>query len=216
MATIKSMGNRPAVARPPLGPDGAAAIADETLVRRALDGDRRGFELLVQRHQKPVVNHLFRLTGQLDVAHDLAQEVFLKVYVSLAGFDSRYRFTTWLYRIASNCAIDHRRKRRPVTCSLTPATDGGRAPEEALPGSGPGPDDVLRFVELRERIELALRDLPPEYRELILLRHRMACRYDEIARITDLPLGTVKTRIFRARELRRSRLGDALDAEARP
>ncbi len=139
------------------------------------------------------------------------------VLTTLELHDAHFLTTTVADHLCCHLgAIDHRRKRRPVTCSLTPATDGGRAPEEALPGSGPGPDDVLRFVELRERIELALRDLPPEYRELILLRHRMACRYDEIARITDLPLGTVKNRIFRARELLRSRLGDALDAEARP
>src|SRR6185295_7404545 len=82
---------------------------DERLVARARRGDRSAFEALVVRHQRPLVNHLFRLTNQREEAHDLAQDVFIKVYQSLDSFDPQYRFTTWLYRIASNCAIDHLR-----------------------------------------------------------------------------------------------------------
>ena len=188
--------------------------SDEELVETALNGDREAFQVLVRRHQRPLVNHLYRHTGKRDGAVDLAQEVFLKVYLSLSSFDPRYRFTTWLYRIASNCAIDHLRKKKPQTCSLYGETPDGQ-PEDAdrtLAGNEPTPDDMLRLRELQHRLERAIRRLPREYRQLILLRHRQHCRYDEIARITQLPIGTVKNRIFRAREILRHELADMLDS----
>lgn len=191
--------------------------SDEQLVEAALRGERKPFEQLVRRHQRPLVSHIFRHTGQREVALDLAQEVFLKVYLSLSTFDPRYRFTTWLYRIASNCAIDHLRKKRPQTCSLNPDSrdESAEGPERALAGTDPSPDEMLRFRELQGRLETAIRALPCDYRQLILLRHRQHCRYDEIARITRLPLGTVKNRIFRAREMLRHDLADLLSNEVR-
>ncbi len=198
-----------AVAAPP--------ASDEELVRRCLDGERRAFEVLVRRHQRGLVNHLYRLTGRRETALDLAQDAFIKVYQSLASFDPRYRFTTWLYRIASNCAIDLLRRKEPALCPL----GGERGEEEraparagALAGRGPSPLEVLRFRELRARVESSLATLPAPYRELLLLRHHRHCRYDEIARITGLPLGTVKNRIFRAREMLRHELSDLLPSEA--
>jgi len=197
-------------------PDPASAPqSDETLVAAAVTGDRGAFERLVRRHQRSLVNHLFRQTGQRDLAVDLAQEVFLKVYLSLGSFDPKYRFTTWLYRIASNCAIDHLRKKHPRTCPL----DSGPVEEQEdlrsrrLAGHEPTPHEVFRVREIQGRLEIAIRRLPADYRQLILLRHRQHCRYDEIARITHLPIGTVKNRIFRAREMLRLDLADVLDAE---
>jgi RNA polymerase sigma-70 factor (ECF subfamily) len=190
-------------------------LSDETLVDEALAGDRDAFGALVKRHQRGLVNYIFRLVGSRDVATDLAQEVFLKVFVGLQSFDPRYRFTTWLYRIASNGAIDHLRRKQPKTLSLSqpPAEEGAPAP--TLAGTDPTPDDVLRLRELESRLDRAIGELPPAYRQLILLRHRQHCRYDEIARITHLPLGTVKNRIFRAREILRGQLNDILDPELR-
>lgn len=192
-----------------------AAACDEDLVRATIDGDRQAFEVIVRRHQRALVNHLYRQVGQREAALDLAQEVFLKVFVSLGSFDPQYRFTTWLYRIASNRAIDHLRRKRPVTCSLGPESDDGRGEdvERSLPGTSPSPHDMLRLSELQQRIDAAVRGLSPEFRQLILLRHRQNCRYDEIARITNLPIGTVKNRIFRAREALRHALADVLDRE---
>jgi RNA polymerase sigma-70 factor (ECF subfamily) len=191
-------------------------VSDERLVARALAGDRSAFEALVRRHQTPLVNHLYRLIGSRDAALDLAQDVFIKVYTSLASFDPRYRFTTWLYRIASNCAIDQLRRKQIPTFSLEPAFGDLDTPdaESRLAGSGPDPDQVLRLRELQGRLDTAIQGLPPAYRELILLRHRQHCRYDEIARITRLPIGTVKNRIFRAREILRESLADLLAREA--
>ncbi|HXV75445.1 MAG TPA: sigma-70 family RNA polymerase sigma factor [Candidatus Polarisedimenticolaceae bacterium] len=181
----------------------------------AAAGDRGAFERLVRRHQRALVNHLYRHTGQRDLAVDLAQEVFLKVYLSLTSFDPRYRFTTWLYRIASNCAIDHLRKKQPRTCSLhaDAQDEHADAPARTLAGTEPTPHEVLRALEIQRRLDVAVRRLPPDYRQLILLRHRQHCRYDEIARITRLPIGTVKNRIFRAREMLRVDLADVLDLE---
>ncbi len=195
---------------------GAAAETDEMLVAASVRGDRRAFEHLVRRHQRSLVNHLFRQIGRQERARDLAQDVFLKVYLSLHSFDPTYRFKTWLYRIASNCAIDFLRKRKPSTCSLTPdpREDGGRSLATTLAGSEPTPDDMLRARELQRRLEVAVRDLPADFRQLILLRHRQHCRYDEIARITALPIGTVKNRIFRAREMLRGDLADLLQTES--
>ncbi len=188
---------------------------DEALVAEALDGARDAFETLVLRHQKALVNHLFRLTGNRDGALDLAQEVFTKVYVSLASYNPEYRFTTWLYRIASNCAIDQLRRKQPQTCSIhQPAGEDRREPaEDSYPGNEPTPLDALRLQELQERLDDAVSTLPTGYRQLILLRHRQHCRYDEIARITRLPLGTVKNRLFRAREMLRLHLSDLLESE---
>lgn len=197
--------------------DTRSAPPDESLVERAVDGDRAAFEELVRRHRKGVVNHLYRLVGRREAALDIAQDVFIKVYQSLASFDATYRFTTWVYRIASNCAIDHLRKKRIATCSLTrtPDDDPQAVPTEAsIRGPGPCPHEMLRYREIESRLETALSALATEYRELILLRYQRHCRYDEIARITGLPIGTVKNRIFRARETLRREMADVLEVEA--
>jgi RNA polymerase sigma-70 factor (ECF subfamily) len=192
-----------------------AGLPDERLVDETLAGDRDAFGALVLRHQRGLVNYIFRLVGSRDVASDLSQEVFLKVFMSLDSFDPRYRFTTWLYRVASNRAIDHLRRRQPRTLSLSQSSSGDDAPTApAIAGTDPSPDDILRGRELESRISEAIAELPTGYRQLILLRHRQNCRYDEISRITRLPLGTVKNRIFRARELLRARLGDLLGPES--
>ena len=193
-----------------------ATCKDEQLVDWALKGQRRAFETLVRRHRRALVNHLYRQVGRQEAARDLAQEVFLKVYVSLSSFDPTYRFKTWLYRIASNCAIDHLRKKQPATCSLHSDANDERFAglDTALAGNDPTPHDVLRLRELQVRLEGAIQRLPDNFRQLILLRHRQHCRYDEIARITELPIGTVKNRIFRARELLRGELADLLGREA--
>jgi RNA polymerase sigma-70 factor (ECF subfamily) len=178
-------------------------------------GQRGAFETLVRRHQRSLVNHLYRQVGGQEAARDLAQEVFLKVYLALASFDPTYRFKTWMYRIASNCAIDHLRKKQPATCSLHTDSRDDRSTgiDATLAGNDPTPHEVLRLHELQGRLETAVSALPSEFRQLILLRHRQHCRYDEIARITELPIGTVKNRIFRARSLLRSALADFLGRE---
>jgi RNA polymerase sigma-70 factor (ECF subfamily) len=190
-----------------LRPAGAPGCTDEEIVRTVLGGDIDGFEEIIRRHQKPLVNFLYRMVGDLDLALDMAQEVFTKAYLALRRFDERFRFTTWLYRIASNNAIDHLRRHRPPTVSLDqPLQLGdGEVPFE-LPSLGSSPVEELQYRETSRRLSDGIGRLPASYRQILLLRHVRHLRYDEIAEVCDLPLGTVKNRIFRARLLLRRML----------
>ena len=181
-------------------------LSDETLVARILDGNGAEFEVLVRRHQGAIYSFILRMVRDPEEAMDLCQEVFLKVFSSLERFDPQFRFTTWLYRIASNTAIDEiRRRRTGAVFSLdAPVTDESGPREVA--GDEPRPDEMLAARETKGRLEEALKELPDGYREVLLLRHQGERRYDEIARITGLPIGTVKNRIFRAREMLRRAL----------
>lgn len=176
-------------------------------VEAVLAGQTDRFEELVRRHQRPIINFLYRMVGDFDLALDLSQDVFVRVYASLDRFDARYRFTTWLYRIASNCAIDHLRRRRPPMTSLDAPQrleDGEIQQQPVCPAAGPA-----RQFEARERLgrlERAIERLPGEYRRLVLLRHSAHLSYEEMARVTRRPLGTVKNRLFRAREMLRTQL----------
>jgi RNA polymerase sigma-70 factor, ECF subfamily len=179
-----------------------SAMPDEQLVAHILRGHGADFETLVRRHQGAIYNFLLRMVHDPEEALDLSQEVFLKVFCSLERYDPQFRFTTWLYRIASNAAIDLIRKRRsgPTLSLDAPLWDDPDSVRE-VPGNGPTPDQFLMARETQRHLEDALEQLPPEYRRVLLLRHQGERRYDEIAKITGLPIGTVKNRIFRAREM---------------
>jgi RNA polymerase sigma-70 factor (ECF subfamily) len=181
-------------------------LSDERLVARILDGNGADFEVLVRRHQGAIYSFILRMVRDPEEAMDLCQEVFLKVFSSLERFDPQFRFTTWLYRIVSNTAIDEiRRRRTGAAFSLDAPAPDDSAPREVA-GAEPMPDEMLAARETMGRLEEALKDLPDGYREVLLLRHQGERRYDEIARITGLPIGTVKNRIFRAREMLRRAL----------
>lgn len=186
-------------------------LSDEDLVSAVLDGDIDRFGDLVQRYQGRLVNYLYRLLRNLDEAHELAQEVFLKVYQALDRFDPKYRFSTWIFRVAQNSAIDQIRKRRLKLVSLHRQDDGdddGR--DWDLPAPDRGPYGDLRNVERGEAIRNAVDSLPREYRELIVLRHFGELSYDEIATLKEMPLGTVKNKLFRGRQMLKEKLADFL------
>jgi len=194
------------------GPD-RRADGDEEIVRRVLAGDRNLFEQLVLRHQRRVMHYLTRMVKNPDLAEDLAQVTFVKAFTALASFDPRYRFTTWLYRIASNAAIDHLRRNRlrPLSLDQPLETEDGTM-EQQIPSPGLGPDDLASRGEVRLLLRRAVDRLPAEYRQLIVLRHGSECSYDEICEITGLPMGTVKNRLFRARaQLRQFLAGSELE-----
>jgi RNA polymerase sigma-70 factor (ECF subfamily) len=185
-------------------PPPAVPRTDEELVHDVLAGDTGLFEELVRRHQKQIVNFIYRMVGDFDLAMDMSQEVFIRVHQALDRFDPRYKFTTWIYRIASNCAIDRLRRRQPVTVSLDapqPAYDRVRRLQIAAEGQNPA--ESFESRETMRRLEAAIQALPPGYRRLIVLRHVNSLRYEQIAAVTGLPLGTVKNRIFRARAILR-------------
>ncbi len=187
---------------------------DEELVRSVLAGDRERFGELVERYQARLVNYLYRLVRNLDEAHDLAQEVFVRVYQALDRFDPQYRFSTWLFRVAQNAAIDVIRKRRFRLVPITrPDEDGGEGTYDLdLEAEGPGALEVMETKERDLRIRAAIDGLPWEYRELILLRHYGELAYDEIAQAKAMPLGTVKNKLFRARQMLKAALEPELRA----
>ena len=187
---------------------------DEALVRSVLSGNRDRFELLVERYQTRLVNYLYRMVRNLEEAHDLTQEVFIRVYQALDRYDSQYRFSTWLFRVAQNAAIDVIRKRRIQLVPLTRRADEGSdaTVDLELPDGQPSALDTLQGRELDASIRSAIDALPWEYRELILLRHYGELAYEEIAEVKAMPLGTVKNKLFRARQMLKQQLLGPRDA----
>jgi RNA polymerase sigma-70 factor (ECF subfamily) len=185
----------------------ATAPADTELVVRALSGREDGFEELVRRYQRPIVAYVYRMVGDYDSALDLAQEVFIKVYNSLGRYRPEFKFSTWIYRIAHNAAIDHLRRQGAARIEeMEVEGPEGTTFEKPLASKAPTPEQETERGERRAEIEEVVAALPPAYRELIVLRHSHDLSYDEIAEVTSLPLGTVKNRIFRAREAMRELL----------
>ncbi|GAC1438977.1 MAG: RNA polymerase sigma factor RpoE [Thermoanaerobaculia bacterium] len=187
---------------------------DRALIARILGGDRDRFSELVSRYEKRVINYVYRITHRYEDAHDLTQDIFVKVYLALDRYDPKYGFSTWLFRIAQNSAIDALRKKSIAEVSLTrqsPDEDSGQK-EREFPDHGISPYRALKNKQLSGAIDRAVGLLPPDYRELIQLRHFAELSYEEIATMKKLPLGTVKNKLFRARNL----LKEALDSFVEP
>jgi RNA polymerase sigma-70 factor (ECF subfamily) len=189
-------------ASPALAFGNLSAAADCDLVTRAVSGREDGFEELVRRYQRPIAAYVYRMVGDYEAALDLTQEVFIKVYNSLRRYRSEFKFSTWIYKIAHNSAVDHLRRRGGREQALQREFDGEQynLPIESRRLS---PEQESERAERREEIERVVRELPAAYRELVVLRHSHDLSYDEIAEVTGLPLGTVKNRLFRAREVMR-------------
>lgn len=178
------------------------SLTDVELIAKAISGREDGFEELVRRYQRPITNYVFRMLNDYDSSLDVTQEVFIKVYNSLERYSSEYKFSTWLYRIAHNAAIDFIRRRSPNEQSIETENKDG-AYQLQIESPNPTPEQERERSEWRTEIETVVKCLPSVYRELILLRHAQDLSYDEIAEVTNLPLGTVKNRLFRAREMMR-------------
>ena len=182
-------------------------LEDGDIVRRVLGGEEELFEILVHRYQARVVSHVARMVGNRDDALDLSQEIFLKVFQALERFNPAFKFSTWLFRIAGNASIDHLRKRRPRTVPLeTPDPEGAGSFTPEQRSNGLDPFGELRNVERGKAISRAIQDLPADFRELIALRHFAGLSYEEIAGVKNMPLGTVKNKLFRARAVLKERL----------
>lgn len=189
------------------------ASSDQQLVRRALKGDERAFEELVRRFQRPIVNYIARMLGNYDLALDLSQDVFVKAFVALRTYNETFKFGSWLFKIASNTVIDHLRKGVPPVSSLDKPIETEEdeirmevASDDFLA------DELLEQSETRTALARLIERLPEGYREMIILRHINELSYEEIAEVKDLPLGTVKNRTFRAREMLR-RMIEKLEGE---
>jgi RNA polymerase sigma-70 factor (ECF subfamily) len=188
-------------------------LPDADVVALAKEGRESAFRELVRRYDRPVFSLVFRLVRDKDTAEDLAQETFVKVLNNIERYRPEFKFSSWLFKIANNVAIDHLRKRSVDTVSLdgsrwATSTDEMQATSVRAVDASQSPLEELESRELGGAIERAIGSLRPEYRACILLRHVEDRSYEEIAATLDLPLGTVKTYIHRARHELRKALED--------
>ncbi|MEW5875166.1 MAG: sigma-70 family RNA polymerase sigma factor [Candidatus Zixiibacteriota bacterium] len=184
-----------------------AETTDEGLIKDALAGDQRAYRELLNRHRQSIYHVIFKIIRNPDEASDLVQETFMKAFGSLNSYRFEYRFSTWLYKIAANNAIDYLRKKRIDALSLDKPieTKDGEVGFE-IPDWTHNPEEELFRRRQAVTIQEAIESLPPKYREVIQLRHQQEKSYEEIADQLGLPVGTVKARIFRARELLKKKL----------
>lgn len=189
--------------RPPLN-----TVSDQDVVVRAREGEEVAYRELVRRYERPVFSLIYRMVRDREIAEDLSQETFIKVLNAIASYRPEFKFSSWVFKIANNTAIDHLRRKELDTLSLegSPHAATPEAMEATalqLGSERASPLDNVAARELGGEIEAAINRLRPEYRSCILLRHVEGRAYEEIAEILSLPLGTVKTYIHRARhELR--------------
>ena len=177
-------------------------FSDSELIEFSISGREDSFEELVRRYQRPITSYVYRMLGNYDASLDVSQEIFIKVYNSMARYSSEYKFSTWLYKISHNAAIDYMRRHSVYEQSLEAENEDG-VYQVQYESKRLSPEQERERSEWREEIETVVKRLPSGYRELIVLRHTQDLSYDEIADITNLPLGTVKNRLFRAREMMR-------------
>ncbi len=184
-----------------LGPgEGPTAIEDNELVRRILAGDEDAFTELVRRFERPVLRLVLRIVRDRSKAEDVAQEAFLKAHRALGSYQHDRRFSSWLFKIAHNTAIDHLRKRQLDTVSLSPSSPD--EPDLAAVLADPNaisPVDRAEASGAAAALGRVIGAMREEWREVVLLRFGEGLSYQEIADILELPIGTVKTYIHRAR-----------------
>ena len=177
-------------------------LEDTALVNAYLGGETRTFDVLVERYQTRLLNFVYRIVGDRERAEDLVQEVFVRVYRHLGRFDRSKKFSTWIYTIASNLAKNELRNRsRSPLVLFTSMTKGWEDEERPLEFEDPTsrPDDLFRKRHVRELVESSVAQLPTHHREVFVLREIEGRSYEEIAEITHCNLGTVKSRLNRAR-----------------
>lgn len=178
------------------------SISDADCVRRIIQrGETDAFEILVRRHEKSIFNLVYRMLGDHDDAAEVSQEVFLSAYRAIGQFRGDANFSTWLYRIALNHATTRRRSMSSRQQKTVPIDD-----MEPLSDPELGPAETLERKEIRERVQLALNKLEPDDATMILLRDLQDISYDEVARVLEIPVGTVKSRLHRARQALKTQL----------
>jgi RNA polymerase sigma-70 factor (ECF subfamily) len=181
-----------------------ASIDDKQLAAQAAQGREGAYRELLGRYERPVFSLVYRMVRDRTLAEDLAQEAFIRAFNAIHSYNPRYKFSSWIFKIANNHTIDHLRRKRLDTVSIH-GSPHASTQEEAVQtsivveSSDENPEEFVEHRELGSLIEQAIGELRPEYRSVVLLRHVEGYSYDEIADILDLPLGTVKTYLHRAR-----------------
>ena len=185
-------------------------LTDQQIVELARKGRESAYRELIGRYQRPVFSLIYRLVRDREKAEDLAQDTFIKVLNAIDRYDPTFKFSSWIFKIAHNTALDQLRRREPETLSLDGSPHARTAAEVEASTITPAstdenPEQYTASKEIGGVIEQAIDRLRPEYRTAILLCHVEGRAYEEIAQIMDVPLGTVKTYIHRARnELRKA------------
>ena len=197
-------------------PEQLPTATDQEVVLWARKGYERAYRELVRRYQRPIFSLIYRMVRDRERAEDLAQETFVKVLNALESYRPEYKFSSWIFKIANNAAIDHLRRKELDTLSLDGAPDAVTSERREgtslqIADQSESPLQELEARELGGEIERAIAQLRPEYRSCILLRHVQGYAYEEIADMLDLPLGTVKTYIHRARSELRTLLESTRD-----
>lgn len=175
---------------------------DRTLVELALEGDQQAYQKLMEKYTGALTRHIQKMVRRQGEVDDLVQECFIKAFSALRSYSADYAFSTWLYKIATNHTIDFLRKRKLKTMSIdAPISTKDGEVEFELPDTSYRPDRHIVEDERRMLIQAAIEHLPEKYHKVIMMRHQQEKSYEEIAQELDLPLGTVKAHIFRARAL---------------
>lgn len=175
---------------------------DDVLVKRAKGGDEQAYKQLVDKYQRALYFHVLKMIKDKEQVNDLVQEAFVKAFDNLNTYSTNYAFSTWLYRIATNHTIDYLRKKKLKTLSIDePVKTRDGEMQMQLEDESAGTDRNIIRKQRQDMVQAAIEDLPPKYRKVIQMRHMEEKSYQEIADVLDLPLGTVKAHIFRAREL---------------
>lgn len=188
-----------------------SSLEDDTYVDLAKKGDADAFRKLMDKYQKPLYYHVLKMVKHHEQVEDLVQEAFVKAFENLDSYNKNYAFSTWLYRITTNHTIDYLRKRKLSTVSMNEPIKT-REGEMSMQIAGKAESDRKIIKEQRSKIiKRAINNLPEKYRAVIEMRHLEELSYQEIADSLDLPLGTVKAHIFRAREMLYKALKDKRD-----
>lgn len=174
---------------------------DQALIKKTLRGSRRAFEELMRKYEKRIFSFVIRMVRDKETAVDLTQDFFFKIFTVLDKYNHEYKFSTWAYRICHNLVIDHIRKNQAQVDSLD---DESVTSRDLLASDNVNCEDgfqALARAETRDYVWQIVDQIPLKFRELILLRYIQDLKYEEIAAITSLPVGTVKNRIFKAKEI---------------
>lgn len=179
-----------------------SSLEDEKLVRKALGGNEDAYTKLVEKYERALYFHILKMINDRDQIEDLVQEAFVKAFDNLDSYNTKYAFSTWLYRIATNHTIDYLRKKKLKTLSIDEpvSTKDGKV-DMQLPDKSASTDRRIIKKQRKKIVQNAIENLPEKYRRVIQMRHMEEKTYKEIAQSLELPLGTVKAHIFRAREL---------------
>ncbi|MCK4760619.1 MAG: sigma-70 family RNA polymerase sigma factor [Candidatus Aminicenantes bacterium] len=174
---------------------------DQVLIKKILAGSKASFEELMKKYNKKIFGFIYRMVRDEEVAVELTQDFFIKIYNVLHKYNFEYKFSTWAYRICYNLVIDYVRKHRAYVDSLDDDSVSQRQMLESQNYVNEDGFEILAREELRDYVWNVVDSIPMKYRELILLRYLQGLKYDEIAGVTELPVGTVKNRIFKAKEI---------------